>query len=877
MRIHRVKLKNYRGVTDCEVAFADDGVTIVEGDNEVGKTSLLEAVNLILSTLDSSTAANVKAVKPVGRDEGAEVEVEMSTGPYRFTYAKRWHRQKQTTLAIARPAHEQLTGREAHERVQAILDETLDAALWAALQLEQGADLRQAGFNLVSLGRALDQAAGGDAAGDREDDLWSRIEAERARYWTPGGQPKVERTSLEASVAEATARVEELESELAGLDADAEEVARLVDEAKGLEERSNDARRAEADLVARAEAVARHRAAVRELTANCETALAQLQREQSAVDRRRELIEDVEARAESLASHELELDRARPARAAAEKHQQRVQLELQSARDAVARTDADSQRATDDKEYRRHQLDFEQLTERLERVVAAQGRLTEAEAALESSTMDDDLLQRIEDAHVDRARAEAAAVSGAVTVVATGLAAIDLDVDGHRQALAVDEAREFVITEAAEVIVPDVIRLSIQAGADARDLAERLAEAEATLARLCEQGGVGDLIEARAAAQARSDAERTVEEASAVVQQDLRDLTQESLAQKVTRLAERIVRYEATRPDDPPLPDDFDAAQSLARDCKAGLDERREQLARLEADAEAATAAFADAKVGDAGLRAKVEQARGSLSEARQSLGDARAASSDEALVANVDAVQERYDGLARKLDDAEAELAAEDPDTVEALLDNVRATKTRVGTDLHRNRERTRQLQVRLEIKGEEGRAHDLDVARTDLEHFDRERERLEARAAAAALLHQTFSARRVEARHRYVGPFRERIEQLGRIVFGPSLEVELDDDLRVARRTLDGVTVDFDQLSTGAREQIGIIARLACAAIVAADGGAPVVFDDALGWTDPSRLERMGATIAVAGRDCQIIVLTCTPGRYASVGTATVVHLPG
>lgn len=133
------------------------------------------------------------------------------------------------------------------------------------------------------------------------------------------------------------------------------------------------------------------------------------------------------------------------------------------------------------------------------------------------------------------------------------------------------------------------------------------------------------------------------------------------------------------------------------------------------------------------------------------------------------------------------------------------------------------------------------------------------------------------MEARHRYVGPFRERIEQLGRIVFGPSLEVELDDDLRVARRTLDGVTVDFDQLSTGAREQIGIIARLACAAIVAADGGAPVVFDDALGWTDPSRLERMGATIAVAGRDCQIIVLTCTPGRYASVGTATVVHLPG
>ena len=77
------------------------------------------------------------------------------------------------------------------------------------------------------------------------------------------------------------------------------------------------------------------------------------------------------------------------------------------------------------------------------------------------------------------------------------------------------------------------------------------------------------------------------------------------------------------------------------------------------------------------------------------------------------------------------------------------------------------------------------------------------------------------------------------------------------------------------GAREQLGIISRLACAAIVSTDGGAPVVLDDALGWTDPDRVRRMGAAIASAGRDCQIIVLTCTPGRYSSVGGAKVVPL--
>jgi hypothetical protein len=35
------------------------------------------------------------------------------------------------------------------------------------------------------------------------------------------------------------------------------------------------------------------------------------------------------------------------------------------------------------------------------------------------------------------------------------------------------------------------------------------------------------------------------------------------------------------------------------------------------------------------------------------------------------------------------------------------------------------------------------------------------------------------------------------------------------------------------------------------------------------------MGAAISKAGRSCQIIVLTCTPGRYASVGDASVVQL--
>ena len=42
MRIHRVQLRNYRGVGKSDVSFSQNGVTIVEGPNEVGKTAISE-------------------------------------------------------------------------------------------------------------------------------------------------------------------------------------------------------------------------------------------------------------------------------------------------------------------------------------------------------------------------------------------------------------------------------------------------------------------------------------------------------------------------------------------------------------------------------------------------------------------------------------------------------------------------------------------------------------------------------------------------------------------------------------------------------------------------------------------------------------------
>ena len=92
MKLHRLVLTNYRGITHREIEFPDRGVVVVSGANEIGKSSMIEALDLLLEAKDRSTKKEVKQVKPTHADVGAEITAEISTGPYRFVYRKRFHK-----------------------------------------------------------------------------------------------------------------------------------------------------------------------------------------------------------------------------------------------------------------------------------------------------------------------------------------------------------------------------------------------------------------------------------------------------------------------------------------------------------------------------------------------------------------------------------------------------------------------------------------------------------------------------------------------------------------------------------------------------------------------------------------------------------------
>ncbi len=880
MKLHRITLQNYRGVRECTVEPSLTGVTVIEGNNEVGKSSIAEALDLLLTYPDDSKHGTVRAAKPIGIDVGAEVQAEVSTGEYRFVLTKRWHKDRMTQLDVLEPQRQQLTGREAHDRALAILAETMDQNLWDALRITQGAELTQAAFGNLregSLGAALDVAADGARAGETEESLWERIQSECDRYWTKKLHSSKERNDRRDRVSTLEHELSEVMDQLRGLDAMAAEVESLTAAISTIDADMN---------VAGAEAEELRKQvtgldALRREEERAEVDLARTDAEaraaKAAVDARTALLD----RAEAATS---ELDAARAAQEAEAPEAARVEAEFQVAVEAaksreLARQVAEQglRTATEQQRANRNVMELQNLRERHDRVLAARQQLVTAKSTLQRVQVDDDILAAIEEAHLGVVRAGAAA-QGAATLTVEALGAIEAVVDGEPHALSAGDELVRHATADVAVELPGVARFTVTSSREGRELAQGLTDAQSSLRTKCADAGVADVDAARAAHAERSDAQRIQDSAHDRISADLSGLTLEEMEGLIAGLEAEIAQHglDVAKPEiDTSVEAQADAKAAvtaaeltLAEDARVH-DEARARVTSLEAERGQLTNKLAH-------LTDRRERAEAACFASEEALVAARGEASDEDLQTALAQAQVATDSAAATVHDVRTRLREANADAVEEQARNAAERVERVRRDLESKRERRTSLQGSIEALGEKGMANDVDRIQTELVHLRAEHQRVEARAAASRLLLETFGARRDEARARYAAPLRDAIERLGRFVFGADLEIELNDNLSISRRTLDGRTLEFDELSTGAREQLGVLARLACATLVSGDSGVPVLFDDTLGWTDPTRLRSMGAAINAAGRTCQVIVFTCTPDRYASVGDATVVRLP-
>jgi energy-coupling factor transporter ATP-binding protein EcfA2 len=875
----RIHLKDFGGVRDKEIEFASDGITLIHGPNEAGKSSIFEAIDLLFTKPDSARSGQVLAARPVGRDVSPFVELEFTTGPCHLVYAKRWAPGAMTRLQMITPQPANLTGREAHDRVEQILSETLDMALFRALWYRQGAGLAQAEVGgSRSLASALDATTGSVGGGEAEENLWSRIEAERRMYFTAArGQPVTSRLEVARELARAEGVVAQFSSELESVESDVDHYAEIIEELTDLEGDLGEMRHRRVGLEESVGKIREIESSLELLAARRTAAEAGRDRATAAQEARTTLIEALAAAQRSRDDLVVESERDDPLVTVAEENLRLARIARDgSAKDAET-TLAEAEIASDDVRFLTEKAELSRLENRWSIIEDAEQRRAESQAFVDTCRLDDAALKRIGAARELALTARATARADAALLRIEAIDSVDL---GHgRGTLQPGEVFEESVIDAIEVSIADVARVFVRAGGGGRASQAEAEHLERRLSGLYGEYGIyvredDDAFEVAQETNRRlRDAKAGIARDEGVIEQALAGFTREKMAAHIERSRAFIGDYLAQRTAEWPVPSTYTEAVELDVQRRETRERAQRESQQRSAEYDATEAEATELRNTAAGRKVRRETADTSVQTAIRALEDARTLVSDKEVDREVTEEAQAMKDAQEAHDTAKERLAVAESDRIRNDLDNLHEAIERGEKEISRLGEERTRIRARLEVVGERGLHEQLDQAITRARQLRTRKDRIDRLAAAAELLFTCFEAERDAAKRSYVEPFKFELDRLAEGVFGRGTSVQVShEDLSIQARTVGRETVPFESLSAGAKEQLVILARLAAARIVASgeDGGVPVIFDDALGNSDKPRTARIAATLREASVGSQVIIITCAPERYRNIGKA-------
>ncbi|MFR9855349.1 AAA family ATPase [Corynebacterium striatum] len=847
MRLHSIEIHNVRGVEHLRVdELPETGVVVIHGENEAGKSTIVEAIDTVLTEKHSGASKKIKALKPVHRDASPEVRLEATVGPYRFRIHKRWLKKKISELHVLEPRPAQFTGGAADDELDRILSEHLDRQLLDALFLRQD-DLGSgvAAVGIPSVTSALESASGMDTAVAEDSELITRVQKEYEKYFTARtGAPAKEYKDAQTRVSEAESVQQDAEQALRQLD-DVVIKHEAAQQAKAEAEQALPA--AETELAQRETEVAEARAALEKIEAQkaeLSRVEAELETAREAVERRRAMAQDVASAAEAVEALAAKVEELKLSTAQEEEVREQLAGKLAEAQKSyeAARKQLQLARRYHEKKQ------WEELRQRLAGLKELDAELKRRRSQLAEAPEVGDL-RALEQATTEVTVQERVHAAAAAKFVFSGEGAFVVDGE-ERTVPSADASDDTVQLRDGMAFEFGALRATYQAGAGEAS-EDTLQHVRARLAELLDAAGCESVEEARAKndeyQRLRSSVEQAQRELKAALgADDLGELEARYAAQADS--FEGIAELEEQGEQDQVSLVDAEAAEEAARVAVTGAEK---ELAPYR---ESSTAAVL------AGSQARHEAAVEHHDSADAALQKAREVATDAALDSAVAAAEEKLTRQRGVL----AELSAVDVDTVFALYEGVKEEVRSLHNTVHDADGDMREYSGRIEMHS--GVAERLESANAELEIAREVLAAVEKRANAARYLRELLLMHRDAARQRYAQPFVTKLNGLARKVFGGDVDFELSEELVVTARSRDGQTVDLGSLSGGAKEQMAILTRFAIAGLVQ-DDGVPVIVDDALGSTDSTRLNLMATLFAQVAKHSQVLVLTCMPQRYARV----------
>jgi DNA repair exonuclease SbcCD ATPase subunit len=855
--------------TPLELDGLEGGINVICGPNESGKSTLVRAIRAAF--FERHRSSSVDDLQPWGDSAAApSISLEFEWEGQLWRLEKSFLRRKRCDLQID---GERLNGDEAEERLARLLGFEfpgrgasrpehwgIPGLLW--VEQGRGQDVheaaRHAGDHLKSaLGRSL-----GEIASDTGDTLISAVARARAAVLTPGtGRPTGEYASAIQHHAELDAELAELDDKIRDYREQVDRLDRLLrQQTEEAAERPWETYRDQA------------RAAARQL-AEVEGWIAEQQRGERELENLHGNRALLSQQLEDFQREAAELTTRAEAHAQADRalRQLQAQTPLLEAQLAAARHASETARTTlqqaQRREYReRVQRELEglepQLRELDERVQAAQDLqqgLRELRARLQTLQIDPTTLAALRDMQQELSALQIRQQASATRLRFDLLPGARIGFGGEM----ITAAGERLLLEATELDLPEIGRLRIEpGGTDLPTLTRRYLQLQGQIDASCAQHGIDSVSHAEQRHELCRSLETDISRNAAVLASVAPDgldslLERRTLAGR--RRSDLIEQLQALPGSDASTTSTSvadaqvqAAEQALATSVEAAH-RHHSRASRAEQALEAANAELQRARHT---LLAPDRQTRETQTLDRLTANDARIAELRAAQTARL-----------AQIEAARPEILQQDLTRFERTADELEAARNRRALELTG-------LQGGLAALGAEG----LEEARAERalawEAAGRRRGELQRRAEALTLLLDLLHEKRQALTRRLQAPLQRHLNHYLQLLF-PAASLTVDADLiptRLSRSTTrDQEHAEFDTLSFGAREQMGLISRLAYADLLK-DAGRPtlIILDDALVHTDRERLAQMKRILFDAAQRHQILLFSCHPETWQDLGVA-------
>jgi hypothetical protein len=876
MIIRRLEVRNFRKLVGPVVLDGlQAGLTVVVGDNEEGKSTLLQALRTVFFDRYNLGGQDAESFLPYNSVVRPEISVCFELQGKSYMLRKAFCQKPEAELRMPDGV---LTGPAVEEKLQQLLRFTPPGrgacgeqhqGIWGLFWVEQGRGflhLNQNPYSRSTLRSTLESEVGDVLGGQRGERLLSSVKQQHDRFFTRGGKPRgdyaqsaVLTAQLESDLATVEKALSEYEEKLDQLQRNEAALARHRADST-IENAGKEHGKAEEAY----RAVEKLQRALKDSEAAAKVAEAEFNLAAAGFQQRQKIIDDLQVSRNDAKSLAGQLDNMV---SRVQECSQRAANATEGVKQAsAAYRSADARFQSADAAVRAAGLEHDASETRghLERARTAKEQLDAALAAAGAIRVDDDDLKKLKKLEGDKGTA-AQQLAAVATNVEIELEKTQTARIGDRQLTPPISEH---LTEVTRIDLPGSARIVVSPGGDLEELRAHAEKTEEKLRRALASLGFADTAAAEACLAEKKGLLVQAEKQEALVRAHAPgglEALQSDVAAKEAQLAD--LRRKAG-----------DALGSLA-EAKAALDTARGKRADAELKLNECAAQLkqheddlAIARQHLAKLQGNSETAANHLKALEDQLKEARDQVQDDASAQAVTDAQGKLDGARTAVAAARQQLKASEPEAVMLRLEAARSALGNIEADINKLQQAARDLRVELRALGQKGLGEDKDRLEGELAAARARQASLDREAQAIRLLQRVLSEAEKTAKETFLSPVTRHLRPYLKLLL-PDAELRMNEDIEIVGLQRGAVIEDFEHLSVGTREQLAVLTRLAFADLLREKGQpAAVILDDAIAYADRDRFERMQLILRKASKNLQVIVLTCDERDYQSLGAPIV-----